>query len=201
MLHHFPLAKTKKSESWLWLLHHCTAACNYNFWCMLKNSVSSFLAFVVLDIFNNVWTWVVNCLWEGYFGVYFLSWEATRKINTEITLEWAHKLFIMKVHTLFYFLHNITSPYMVIKRGSSHIDPSHSLGLRAANDATIDCWWCQKCIIWCSRCDVCMQKAISNSLGIDFIQGHIYGRSCKKSSYPADNRELFMNGVMWSILN
>ena len=27
----------------------------------------------------------------GYFGVYFPSWEATREINTKITLEWVHK--------------------------------------------------------------------------------------------------------------
>ena len=47
---------------------------------------------------------------EGYFGVYFPSCVATREINTKITLEWAHKQFVTRVHTLFYFLHDITSP-------------------------------------------------------------------------------------------
>ena len=30
-----------------------------------------------------------QCSREGYFGVYFPSCEATREINTNITLEWA----------------------------------------------------------------------------------------------------------------
>ena len=47
---------------------------------------------------------------EGYFGVYFPSCEATREINTKVTLQWAQKQFVMRVHTLFYFLHDITNP-------------------------------------------------------------------------------------------
>ena len=47
---------------------------------------------------------------EGYCGVFSSSWEATREINTRITLEWEQKLFITSVHTLFYFLHDITNP-------------------------------------------------------------------------------------------
>ena len=46
---------------------------------------------------------------EGYFGVYFPGCEATREINTKTTLEWAQKQFAMRVHTLFYFLHDITN--------------------------------------------------------------------------------------------
>ena len=34
----------------------------------------------------------------------------TREINTKITLEWARKQFVTRVHILFYFLHNITNP-------------------------------------------------------------------------------------------
>ena len=52
---------------------------------------------------------------EGYFGVYFPSCAATREINTKITLEWAHKQFVTRVHTLFYFLHDITYPKMTLK--------------------------------------------------------------------------------------
>ena len=38
---------------------------------------------------------------ECYFGVYFLSGEVTREINTKITLSWALKQFITRVQTLF----------------------------------------------------------------------------------------------------
>ena len=38
----------------------------------------------------------------------FIS-RATREINNKITLEWAQKLFVTKVHTLFYFLHDLTN--------------------------------------------------------------------------------------------
>ena len=47
---------------------------------------------------------------ECYFLVYFPSCEATREINTKITLEWAQKQFVSRVHTLFYYLHNRTNP-------------------------------------------------------------------------------------------
>ena len=46
---------------------------------------------------------------DGYFGVYFPSCEATREIITKITLDWAQKQFVTRVHTLFYFLHDITT--------------------------------------------------------------------------------------------
>ena len=46
---------------------------------------------------------------EGYFGVYFLSCEAKREINTKITFEWVQKQFVMRVHTLFHFLQDITN--------------------------------------------------------------------------------------------
>ena len=79
---------------------------------------------------------------EGYFGVYFPSCKATREINTKMTLEWTQKQFVTRVHILFHFLHDITNPYMVIKRRSLHIVPvPHSLGFRSADDVTIDCWW------------------------------------------------------------
>ena len=41
-----------------------------------------------------------QCLREGYFGVYFPSNEAMSEINTQITLEWAQKQFVTRVHTL-----------------------------------------------------------------------------------------------------
>ena len=38
---------------------------------------------------------------ECYFGVYFPSCFADREINTKITLSWALKKFVTRVHTLF----------------------------------------------------------------------------------------------------
>ena len=80
---------------------------------------------------------------EGYFGVYFPSCEATREINTKITLEWAQKRFVMRVHTLFYFLHDLHESINDYKNDERlHIVPvSHSLYFRSADDVTIDCWW------------------------------------------------------------
>ena len=54
------------------------------------------------------------CSQEVYFGVYFPSCEAMREINTKIVLIWTHKQFVMKVHTLFHFLHDIIL-YVAIK--------------------------------------------------------------------------------------
>ena len=80
------------------------------------------------------------CSLEGYFGVYFPSCEVTREINTQLTLEWMHKEFITGVHTLSYFLHDITNPYMTMKWWSSHIAlVSHSLVLHSADNVTINC--------------------------------------------------------------
>ena len=44
----------------------------------------------------------VSVLARGLFGVYFPSCEATKEINTKITLEWAQKQFVTRVHTLLY---------------------------------------------------------------------------------------------------
>ena len=75
---------------------------------------------------------------EGYFGVYFPSCDTTREINAKLTLEGAQKQFVTRVHTLFYFLHDIKTPQMTQKRRSLHIVPmSHSLGFRSADDVTI----------------------------------------------------------------
>ena len=53
--------------------------------------------------------------WEGYFGANFPSCAATREINTKITLEWAHKQFVTRVHKLCYLLHDITNPKITLK--------------------------------------------------------------------------------------
>ena len=48
---------------------------------------------------------------RGHFGVYFMSYKAAREINTKITHKWAHKHFIKTKNALFYFLHNMMSPW------------------------------------------------------------------------------------------
>ena len=48
---------------------------------------------------------------DGYFSVYFRSCEATGAINNNVTLEWAHKQLVTRLHTLFYFLHDIIWDY------------------------------------------------------------------------------------------
>ena len=52
----------------------------------------------------------VYALTRGLLWCLYPSCVATREINTKITLEWAHKQFVTRVHTLFYFLHDITNP-------------------------------------------------------------------------------------------
>ena len=119
---------------------------------------------------------------EGYFGVYFPSCAATREINTKITLEWVHKQFVTRVHTLFYFLHNMTNPWMTLKRGSSHIIPVMCL-----TRFTL-CWWRHNRLAmtsqWPDNCDANTWQVISNELDIDFIHGDIHGRSHKNKLLP-----------------
>ena len=115
---------------------------------------------------------------EGYFGVYFPSCEATREINTKTTLEWAQKQFVTRVHTLFYFLHDITNPQITIKMTIFSHRPCVSLVRFSA------CWWHHNWLLmtsqWPDNCDTITWIVISNSLDIDFIHGGIHGRSCKK---------------------
>ena len=109
---------------------------------------------------------------ECYFGVYFLSCKATREINTKITLEWAQKRFVTRVHTLFYFLHDITNSWMTIKITSFTHRPRVSLARFSF------CWWCHNRLLmtsqWPDSCDAITWIMISNSLDIDFIQGDIH---------------------------
>ena len=139
---------------------------------------------MVQYIESNVCTGVVElfqCSREGYLGVYFLSWDATREISTKITLEWEQKQFVMKVHTLFYFLHVITNPRMTIKMTIFTHRPRVSLAWFSF------CWWDHNRLLmmsqWPDNCDVIMWIVISNSLDIDFIHSDIHSRSCKKPQY------------------
>ena len=116
---------------------------------------------------------------EGYFGIYFLSCEVRREINTKITLEWAPKQFVMRVHTLLYILHNIVHPQMTIKRTIIAHRPRVSL-IRV-----LFSWWRHNRLLitsqWPDNCDAITSIMISNSWDIDFIHGYIHGRLCKKT--------------------
>ena len=118
---------------------------------------------------------------EGYFCVYFPSCEVTREISTKITLEWAQKQFVMRIHTLFYFLHDITNPHMTIKTTIFTHRPRVSLV------RSLFCRWRHNRLLMTSQqrnnCDAITRIVISNSLEIDFIHGDIHGRSCKKYKY------------------
>ena len=67
-------------------------------------SMSRYSAQILICI-TNVCTWVPNCLCahERVILVFI-------KINTKMILEWTYKQFVTRVHTLFYFLQDITNP-------------------------------------------------------------------------------------------
>ena len=92
---------------------------------------------------------------EGYCGVYFPSCEATSEINTKITLEWAQKQFVTRVHASFCFF------WFCWRRHNRLLMTSQ----------------------WPDNCDAIMCIVISNSIDIDFIHGDIHGRSCKKKYF------------------
>ena len=130
---------------------------------------------------------------EGCFGGYFPSCEATREINTIITLEWAQKRFVTRVHTLFYFSHDITNPQMTIKTTGFTHHPRVSL-------TRFSFCWCRHNRLlmtsqWPDNCDVITWMVISNSLDVDFIHGDIHGRLCKKEMHlimSANGGHLFL---------
>ena len=115
---------------------------------------------------------------DGYFGDYFPSCEATRELNTKITLEWAQKQFVTRVHTLFYFSHDIRYPWITIKTTILTHRRHVSLALFSC------CWWRHNRLLmtsqWPDNCDAIMWIVISSSLDIYLIHGYMHGRSWKK---------------------
>ena len=124
----------------------------------------------------------VFALTRGCYRVYFPSCGATREISNKMTLEWAHNQFVTRVHTVFYFLHDITNPSMTMK---TTIFTHHSC-VSLARFAF--CWWRHNRLLMTSQrpdnCDASTLEVISNSLDIDFIHGDIHGRSCNKKQMP-----------------
>ena len=117
------------------------------------------------------------CSLECYIGIYFQNCEATREIDINIAVEWALKQFSTRVHILFYFLHDITNPWMTIKMTIFAHCPRVSLAQFSF------CWWFLNRFLmipqWPDSCDAVTWIVMYNSLDIDFIPDDIHGRSCK----------------------
>ena len=86
-------------------------------------------------------------------------------------------VFVNRVQTLFYFLHDITNPWMMIKIMLFTHRPCVSLPQFSF------CRWHHNWLLmrsqWQDNCDAITWLVISNSLDIDFIYGDIHGWSCK----------------------
>ena len=127
-----------------------------------------------LDIENNVSTRVTNCF-SAHERVILvvISRVAKKKHSTE-----RRNKFLTRVHTLFYFLHDITNPKLTIKTTIFTHHPRVSLARFSF------CWWRHNQLLmtsqWPDNCDAISWILISNSLDIDFIHGDIHDRSCKK---------------------
>ena len=126
-------------------------------------------------------------LTRGLFLCLFLSCEASSETNTKIILKWAHQQFVTIVHTLFYFLQDM-SPKMTIKQTIFHHRHRPSLGL-------FTLWWWRHNWMCNAGVDITTDlanrmrtgKAMYNSLYNDYIHSHIDVRSSKKwyiSGYP-----------------
>ena len=113
--------------------------------------------------------------------MYVLEWRTVSAL-TKITLDWAQKQFVTRVHTLFYFLHDITNPQMTITTTIFTHRPRVSLAQFSS------CWWRHGQLLmtsqWADNCDAIKWIVIYNLLDIDFIHGYIHGQSCKNISYP-----------------
>ena len=112
---------------------------------------------------------------EGNFGVCFPSCETTREINTKITLEWAQKQFVMRVHISFLTRHKQSID------DNKNDDPSTSSP--CLTHSVFVCWWRPNRFLmtsqWPHNCDVITWIVISSSLDFDFIIGDIHGLSGK----------------------
>ena len=119
-----------------------------------------------------------QCSQEGYFCVYLQSGEATGEINTKITVEWALKQFVTRVHNwyiiLFLTWHNEINESDDDKNNNLYtLSPCLTrtvfvlmmMSQSIADDVTIVTW---------------ILIHVSNSLDIDFIHGDNHGWLGKK---------------------
>ena len=109
----------------------------------------------------------VYALTRGLFWCLFPEKRSNEGNKHQITLEWAHKQFVTRVHTLFYFLHDITNPKMTLK---TRIFTNHPRVLLARFTL---CWWRHNRLLmtsqWPDNCDAITWIVISYSLKINFL--------------------------------
>ena len=116
----------------------------------------------------------VSALTRGLF------WCLLNKYQ-KITLEWAQKQFVTKVHILFYFLHDITNPWMTIK---TTVFTHHPRVLLARFSF---CWWRNNRLLMTSQWQE-KWGAIFNSLNINFIHSDIHRWLCLTNKYRCGHR-------------
>ena len=99
---------------------------------------------------------------------------------TNVALEWAHKQFVTRVHTIILFFIRHNDSINGDKTTIFLYRPRVSLAWFTF------CWWRHNRLLMMSQWpdnsnyDAITWMVISNSLDIDFIHGDIHDRSCKK---------------------
>ena len=83
----------------------------------------------------------VLALTRGLFWCLFPELRSNKRNRHQNNTPVSPEQFVTRVHALFYFSHDVRIHKWRQKRRSSYIDRvSHLLGLRSADDVTIDCW-------------------------------------------------------------
>ena len=117
----------------------------------------------------------------GYFGANFRSCDATREINTKITLEWTQKQFVMWVHAFILFLTQNNKSINDDKNDdlyTSSLCLTRSIFILLMTSQSIAEDVTRTKQLWHDH-----MNSISNSLEINFIHGYIHGRSCENLLY------------------
>ena len=147
---------------------------------------------VIIDYNNPQMVNIEQCMYssgerfmsseEDYFCVYLPSSEATREINTKITLKWVH----LTVHhestyiVLFFTWNNKSINYEKNEKKIFTQLTSVSLFLFTF------CWWRHNRLLmtsqWPDNCVRITQTVIYNSLDIDFIHSWL----CKNNSFMSN---------------
>ena len=109
------------NQRWDAILFQYTAFLHNRLWILLWIKLISYSLNIIIHMIASQ---LYSCdklflhTLECYFGVYFPRCFATREINTKITLLWALKQLITRVHTSFsiYYFNNCVLPYFSNKK-------------------------------------------------------------------------------------
>ena len=72
---------------------------------------------------------------EGYFDIYILCCFSAQETNSKIIILWEHDQFVLRIHTSFYFLHDLMNPLMPLQMMICTYQPRVSLTW------FMFCWW------------------------------------------------------------